>query len=375
MGFIRAMFIWGRNGVISSAYYYFMRAIFAFLAVFTFLFAGCSPSRGGDGQELLPAFTPRYAHGFRIDSIAGGGGIVITVINPWQGADSVSRSLTVESPKRRIVAMSSTHVAMLTAIGSAGSLVGVSGARFLSDRRARALPDIGYDTATDYERLLALRPDLVLLYGVNAPSTMERKLDELHIPYIYIGDYLEQSPLGKAEWMVALGFITGHAESALRLVGQIASRYEALRQSVATRKVRPRVMLNSPAAGAWLMPPADSYMAQLIRDAGGEYLGAFNRSNASQSIDIERSLTLASKADYWLNVSATDLAELRRTAHATLAMPAIERRHVFANDRRRTPEGGNDFYESATAQPDKLLQDLISILGGAEPRYYYRRLK
>ena len=60
---------------------------------------------------------------------------------------------------------------------------------------------MGYEPDVDYERIVALAPDLVLLYGVTGPSGMESKLRELGIPYAYVGEYVESSPLGKAEWM------------------------------------------------------------------------------------------------------------------------------------------------------------------------------
>ena len=63
---------------------------------------------------------------------------------------------------------------------------------------------MGYDGNMNYERLLSLSPDIVLLFGVSGASAMEPKLRELGIPYAYMGEYLEQSPLGKAEWLVAV---------------------------------------------------------------------------------------------------------------------------------------------------------------------------
>ena len=72
------------------------------------------------------------------------------------------------------------------------------------NRAAISIADVGFEGAVDYERLTGANPDLVMLYGVNGPNPMEGKLRELGIPYIYIGDYLEESPQAKAEWVVAL---------------------------------------------------------------------------------------------------------------------------------------------------------------------------
>lgn len=347
-----------------------MRPIYLLLILLLASCAGRKPAAVPAGE----LYTPRYAQGFRIDSIAGGG-LCLCVSDPWQGAEGVERSVVVPRPLSRIVAMSSTHVAMLAAIGAGDCLAAVSGARFLTNPEARKLPDIGYGGNTDYEKLLGLRPDMVLLYGVDGASPMEKKLAELHIPCIYIGDYLEQSPLGKAEWMVALGMLTGKGPEAKAAFAKIAGRYEALRKAVAARGKRPKVMLNTPAGGAWLMPPKDSYMTRLIADAGGFYLGQANTSGSSRPIDMEEARVLAAQADYWLNADGPTLGDLRKKLPQFQGTGCLDRGDIFANNRRATPAGGNDFYESAIVHPDDVLADLIAIFNGGEPQNYYRRLR
>ena len=105
---------------------------------------------------------------------------------------------------------------MLDALGQADRVVGVSGRNYISNKyvttHPEAVADIGFDGNIDYELLLAQRPDLVLLFGVSGASGMESKLLEMGIPFCYIGEYLEESPLGKAEWLVAIAEITDSRE-------------------------------------------------------------------------------------------------------------------------------------------------------------------
>ncbi|MFU7517804.1 hypothetical protein AB4668_18630, partial [Clostridium sp. HCS.1] len=88
-----------------------------------------------------------------------------------------------------------------------------------------SMVDVGYDGNFNYEMILAADPDIVLLYGVNGASSMEHKLKELNIPYMYVGDYLEESPLGKAEWMVALSEITGDRATGVQQFSELPIRY------------------------------------------------------------------------------------------------------------------------------------------------------
>ena len=350
------------------------------------LLCACSPHRAhpdnlSDFSE--PLYTPSEASGFSITGKDGSQSSLITVSNPWQGADSVASRLFIaragdEAPLAfpgqvldgeadRIAVTSSTHVAMLDALGAADRIVAVSGIDYINNsdvqRRRDDIADIGYEGNFDYEALLASDPDIVLLYGVNGASSMEGKLRELEIPYVYIGDYVEESPLGKAEWMVPIAEIIGEREKGAETYDAIAARYNALKKRVADTAVdAPSVMLNVPYGDSWFMPSADSYMARLIRDAGADYIYRKNTGNTSMPIDLEEAYTLASQADFWLNTDRMEsLSTLAEKCPKFKDTRALRNGYVYNNTRRANSAGGNDFYESAVVNPDILLRDLAAI--------------
>lgn len=285
---------------------------------------------------------------------------------------------------RRIVAMSSTHVAMLVAMGMADRVVGASGSAWLTSPEilssAQAVVDVGYEGAIDYEALAAVRPDLVTLSAVNGPSTMEGKLDELGIPYVYIGDYTEQSPLGKAEWVVAMGEIAGDPARGREAFGDLPERYARWRD-LASGAIgasgRVPVMVNAPYGDSWMVPPDDSYMVRLIADAGGEVM-APNPTRAARAIDMEEAWTLTRGAAIWLNPgTATSLDEVRRMAPKVSSAPVVREGRVWNNTRMMSSSGGNPFFERGVMEPDVVLADLIGIFHpeltqGREPVYYMR---
>lgn len=332
--------------------------------------------RQADVQKRALAYDPQWAEGFQIDSIDGG--LLFTVSNPWQGAHNVSRQLTVTHKARRIVAMSSTHIALLDAIGMIDKVVGVSGMRYVSNKKLKAV-DVGYEGNVDYERIVALKPDLVLLYSTNSASTMEKKLSELGIAYLYVGDYLEQSPLGKAEWMIALGYLTGAEQAAKRRMSAIATRYTALRDSIAALHLpRPRVMMNMPYSDAWFMPSKKSYAVRLINDAGGQLVYNQDTGNESQTIGMEQAFLLASEADIWLNPGTVrSMKELTSALPRFAGVKSVKSGEVWNNNRRTTPAGGNDYYESGIVNPDIVLDELIRIFHqhGQGEMKYHRKIK
>ena len=368
---------------------------------FGFLASGCGSSATRSAADFtIEVYTPEYASGFDIRGRDKDAATLVTVRNPWQGAGNVEQHLlilregakapagldaqVVKAPVRHVVCMSSSHVAMFDALGEVRRISGVSGIDYISNtyvnehRYCGEVRDVGYDTNLNFELLASMRPDLVLLYGVTGENTVVTgKLRELNIPYIYIGDYVEESPLGKAEWLVVAAELCDLRQAGADTLRRIARDYEALRSQPAPGGKRPKVMLNTPYRDTWFMPSSHSYMIRLIEDAGGEYVYTGNTSDASVAVDLEEAYLLANASDIWINVGACNtLAELTAQTPKFADIPVVRNRRVYNNNARQTPAGGSDFWESAVVRPDVVLRDLRTILsGGSEPTFYYKRLE
>ncbi len=354
-------------------------------------------------------YTPAYASGFDIRGTRDDDATLITIRDPWQGAAQVEHHLlvlhdgapaptdfdgqTVVAPVRRVACLSSSHVALFDALGQVARIKGVSGIDYIANpyirehRLCGEVRDIGYDSNLDFETLAALRPDIVLLYGVTGENpVLTGKLEELHIPYIYIGEYLEPSPLGKAEWLAVAAELCDCRERGAELFARIAERYNATARRVQAYMDgqqpdahRPRVLLNTPYRDTWFMPPARSYMVQLVRDAGGDTYTVSEEGNAPQPVDMEQAYLLAAEADAWLNTGTCgSLEELKAQNPRFAGIPAVRNGRVYNNNRRKTPGGGSDFWESGTVHPDLILHDLAAILHpalGGDTLTYYQRLE
>ena len=375
-----------------------------FTIILLVLLSACSPRVTFDESifdEVL--YAPRYASGFDIRHHSESGATLITSKNPWQGADGVAYRLLIDpadhfahaagdlqritKPAERIVCMSSSHIAMLATMQEQQRVVGVSGIDFISDEYILAhrteIGDVGYDNNINYELLIALNPDLVLLYGINAANSLESKLRELQIPFAYIGEYVESSPLGKAEWMVTIGEIAGRREQSVALFEEIASRYTTLSTDIKAKigeARRPQVMLNTPYRDAWFLPAKSSYIVQLIEDAGGKTFTTQGKGNTSEPIDIEQALLYASQSDMWLNPSGCNsIAELVALNPKFATVPPVIRGQVWNNNTRQTTMGGSDFWESGVVRPDIILNDLATILHPelmtGKELYYHKQLK
>ncbi len=312
------------------------------------------------------------------------GGYVLEVYNPWQGADVTYKYALVNSsnafnsdsfdeiipiPVSRIVCLSTTHISYLSLLNADSLIVGVSGAEFVSNSNVRQrieaglVKDVGYEQSINFELLLSLKPDVVFTYGVGAEMVgYLQKLRDLNIPVVFIGDYLENSPLGKAEWLKVFGAFLGKVSLADSLFEDIDNEYNTLRRLVANEKPKPKVFLNLPWKDVWYFPGGEGYMSQLISDASGEYMLSHLEGSKSHPFGIEASLEYASNADIWLNTGTINsINELLESFPLASKIPVVSEKNVYNNNNKMNNFDGNDFWESGAVNPHIILKDLIKI--------------
>ena len=367
------------------------------LAITLLLCVGCGEvKKYGAERFTTTIYEPQYASGFVIDA-DDEGNTIIRVSQPWQGSVVEEQTLAIFNSKdaargyegeyilgaaTRIVCMSTSYIAMLDAVGMEGAVVGVSGRQYVMNERVAANPkvkDVGYDSNLNYELLVSLNPDVVLMYGVTAENgAVTAKLRDLGIPYLYLGDYVEESPLGKAEWLVAIAEIAGCRERGVAQFEAIEERYNAVKAGVQRSEQAPKVMFNLPYQDVWYMPSDESYMVQLVTDAGGDYIyRGKNTSRGSRAVSLEEAYMLVADADIWLNAGqCSTMNDLRSAAPHFVNTRVVQSGEVYNNNCRRTKAGGSDFWESAIVRPDVVLRDLATIIAGGEGElYYYQHLR
>lgn len=343
----------------------------------------------------------KYATGFEL--FRDGESSVLRVKNPWQGAQGVEKLTylsrngevppegfdgeTVKVPVKRVVCMSSSYIAFLDALECDSVISGVSGAGYILTPGVRQrlesgkAVDVGADNSLNYELLASLKPDVVLTYGISGEnSAMTNKLHELGIKVVYIGEYLENSPLGRAEWVRVMGEFTDRGQQAETLFDSVSRAYENARALAAKVEQQPQVMLNAPWRDSWFVPGDRSYIVRLIEDAGGRYTCAGVDSDQSRPISLENAFIAAAESDIWLNPgSVNTLQELLTLNPKFKTIPPVKNGQVFNNNARTTPGGGSDFWESGVINPHLALEDMIRIfhpeLLPDHTLYYFHQLQ
>ncbi|MDR0385300.1 MAG: ABC transporter substrate-binding protein [Prevotellaceae bacterium] len=366
------------------------------LVFFACLTENCSTRRQRAGlQEGHEIYKPRYAQGFSLRR--SGDTTMLKVVNPWQYASDVEFNyfLTpnaspdaldeIKIPVTKAICMSTTHVAFISTLGMTSSISGVSGLRNVSDSavvamgKANRIVDVGYDSNLSYELVFSLKPDVVFAYGVQGEfSTVEKKLNEMGVKVVYLGEYMENTPLGKAEWIVAMSAFFDEQQYAADIFAQIETNYLNAVKMTEHVEDKPAVMFNVPYRGTWYLPGTESYMVKFVDDAGARYIYHDNKGRNSYPVSIEKAFDIAQHADFWLiGNPSKSLDELKHADPGMAEIPAFKNRKIY-NSNLRASDYGDDFWESGIVKPDVILKDLIKIfhpeLVPEHELYYYRRL-
>lgn len=352
--------------------------------------------------EAQPAVTLRYAQAFTVEQRTGY--TLVTVLKPWRGAKQVFRyalvprgaqppadagdAIVIETPVQRVVAVNTTHLPYLDRLGVVDALVGVGDPKRINTPsvvariQAGSIASVGRNVELDVERVIDLQPDMVTTLGLGNPEKDNYPaLLQAGLKPVLIADFMEDSPLGRAEWIKFMALFFNREAQAEALFDEITERYERMAALARDVPHRPTVFMGFDDDGKWHMPGAKSYLARYVMDAGGAYLWADLDSNSRVPLSFEEVLERAVDADIWLNQSQSwkTLADALAADERYDKFRAVREGNVFNNNARLNPTGGNDYNESGHANPDVVLADLIAILHpDLLPEHqlvYYHRLK
>ncbi|MGQ9619881.1 MAG: ABC transporter substrate-binding protein, partial [Bacteroidales bacterium] len=329
----------------------------------------------------------------------------LSVIDPWQKTsgirfdyylvkgkaklpEQIDSSSVIHVPVKKVVLMSTTYIPMILFLGRDKSIMGISGTYLVYNQEIRKriseglIAEVGYEENLNKELIIKLSPDLLITYGVGSETAGNyRKLQESGIKVMFNADYLEETPLGRAEWIKVFGAIYCMEKEADSLFSLIVNNYDEIKSYVMKNaSSKPSVMLGLPWKNSWFVSPGNSYTGKLIEDAGGIYVWKDLKAAYSVPFGVENVFVNASKADFWLNTGdAPDLESIISIDGRLKYFNPVKKGNIFNNNKRISERGGNDYWESGVLSPDIILKDIASIL---HPElfpdyvpYYYKKIE
>lgn len=285
----------------------------------------------------------------------------------------------VEVPVQRVIALSTTYLPHFAELGAVDTLIGLdtftytTTAEVVEKIEAGELVEVGGGASgvdLNVEVVLNSEPDLVMTDTFGDPATgVGATLDGTGITVATAPDYLEATPLGRAEWIKYTALFLNAEGAAETLFDQKVTEYQALIELAANVPEDERVVVltNTIFADSWYIPGVPSYTGQLIVDAGGVPAMSDDPQIAESPFAVPYSFEAvyegALDADVWLaNVfNALTREDLIAQDARYADFAALQSGRVYNNNKRTNGSGGSDFYESGVTNPHIVLADLIAI--------------
>lgn len=372
---------------------------FWYLPILMLFFISCgydSDSVKDEQQSMLKQLD--YAKGFSIEE--KNNLKIITIKDAWRGEtnsqkyvlyrdslpNNYKEAVKVKIPIKSIACLSLTHMAFVEALGLENTIVAASGCNYTNSSKIKRLvqnnkiAEVGDEQSINYEVLVENNPSIVMAYGVDESSlTYINKVNQLGLVTVLNAEYMETHPLGKAEWIKFVAAFYDVDEKADSIFKYTKNEYLALTDLTRNIINKPTVFVGMPWNGNWYVAGGKSFQAQLFRDAGGDYLWNDNEEKSSLVKSKEVVYDEAYNADFWLNQNSyTSISAIIEYDDRLKSFKAIKNTMIYNNDNRVNEFSGNDYWESATVYPQRVLKDLIKIFHPElikHELYYYRKLE
>jgi iron complex transport system substrate-binding protein len=351
--------------------------------LFAFFAIGCK-----NKKEIYSAETAtvkneiQYATGFEIYRYNGYS--VVKITTPWPGAkenfiyvlqekngtipDSIKQFTTIQIPIESIVVTSTTHVPALEMLGVENTLVGFPNTDYISSEKTRKRIDagkvreVGENENLNTEVLIDMQPNLIVGFGLNNSNPSLDILQKSGLKVMFNGDWTEQSPLGKAEWIKFFGALYGLDSKANSVFIEIEKEYNATLALAKKATRKPTVLSGAMFQDQWYVPQGESWAALFLKDAQADYLWKDSKGTGSASLPFEVILEKAQQAEFW--IAPGDFSSLKQMSDSNphyQEFESFKNKKVYSYAVNKGAKGGILYFEWSPTRPDWVLKDFIKI--------------
>ncbi|MCF0168306.1 MAG: ABC transporter substrate-binding protein [Bacteroidales bacterium] len=371
-----------------------------FLLAAVLLVCACNNPAAQFREPALAVDSVYYAEGFKISYHSDY--ITVDLRDPWdtlklrkryilaekellEGNDSLAASLSllgllVPVPVERAVIYTSVHTSMAEQLGCLDKVVGVCEPEYITSETVKRkvasgeIADIGIYSAPNVEKMIELNTEIIIASPFE--NSGYGAAEKLGIPIVEAADYMEEHPLGRAEWVRFYGLLFGCREKADEVFFNTMEKYDALKaltQSLSSNQ-RPTFILERRYGATWFIPSQKSYIGCLHADAGADYIFKDNVQTGSMPMSFESVLEKGIDAKYWFIKYGAEkdmtYADLESEYQPYSNFAAFKNRNIYCCNTL-----SSTYYDDITLHPDQVLADLIHIyhpelLLDHIPKYY-----
>lgn len=355
---------------------------YLFLAFSFLLLISCKSEskKSAFSTELITSI--KYAQGFKIEVFNNYK--KLTIKSPYPNHEGVfeyflidektdtsqfkETDILIKIPIEKIVVTSTTHIPMLELLEVENTLIGFPNTQYVSSEKTRKridaekIKELGMDASLNTEILIDLNPTIVVAFAMNGGNKSLATIERAVIPVIYNGDWLEETPLGRAEWIRFFGVLYDKEQMADSIFKSIEQQYNEAKEIASKSTNKPTIISGAMFKDVWNLAAGESFVAQFLKDANTNYLWKDSKGKGSLQLNFENVLVKAQNAQLWIapGYFATKDDMLNASEHynqfEAFNNDAI---YTFANTKGKT--GGVIYYELAPTRPDLVLKDIIKI--------------
>ena len=325
----------------------------------------------------------RYAKGLEIYTYKGYS--IVKITNPWPEAkenftyilqekngiipDSLRQFTVFPIPLNSIVVTSTTHIPALELLGVENTLIGFPNTDYISSVKTRKLIDagkireVGTNESLNTEVLIDMKPDLIVSFGLNNSNPTLDNLQKSGLKVMLNGDWTEQSPLGKAEWIKFFGTLYGLDSKANTIFSEIEEAYNFTLTLAKKSTTKPTVLSGAMYQEQWYIPQGESWASLFLKDAQSNYLWANTKGTGSFAVPFETILEKAQNAEFWIAPgNFSSLKQMSESNPHYSQFTSFKNKKVYSYGVNKGAKGGILYFELSPTRPDLVLKDLIKIL-------------
>lgn len=296
----------------------------------------------------------------------------------------VKNAVWIQSPCKKIAALSSIYSAMFCELNSVDHLAAIDNVDYVNNSevigkvKSGQLKELARNPQIDLEKTIALAPDIIFTFGMGDwEKDLDEKLRRTGIPVAISIDHLEKTPLARAEWIKFFALFVDKSQLADSIFSKVERSYLKLKALAAESSERPSVFSEIKYSDAWYLPGGKSYVATLFNDAGATYLWRDDQQAGSLPLSFEQVYAKAKNADFWLNLSTVrSQKELLAYEPRYTQFKAFQTGELYNNTKHTNRFGYSDYWETGMIHPERVLSDLIGIFHPSlrEEFYYYEQI-
>ena len=355
---------------------------YAFL-LFLLILVSCKKETVNKKVESTKKTTIKYAKGF--DIVEENGFKKLIIKSAYKGSNEIyeykiynkssSNNLNdldkkiIQVPVKEIIVTSTTHIPMVELLKEEKSIIGFPFSRYVSSEKTRQLIDlgkikeIGKENALNTEILLDLQPELIVGYSVSSADKSLSTIQKSGINVIYNGDWLEETPLGRAEWIKFFGVLFDKEQLADSIFNVIENNYLEAKK-IALKSTKQQTVLSGAimSKDIWNLPAGDSFVAQFLEDANVNYLWKNTKGKGSLSLSFESVFEKGINADYWIAPGYFSSKKQMLSSNKLYEkFTTFKEDKIYSPSIKKGKTGGIIYYELSPTRPDLVLKDIIKI--------------